>query len=90
MPNPTLDQTVGNITLLKNGNSSVTERMSRSFWNSDLLDNVSFHNPSLTVSMDFSFCDGFGFVLCSFLCVYTQKDPQGLEMKYPNRVGGSN
>jgi hypothetical protein len=77
MPNPTLDQTVGNITLLKNGNSSVTERMSRSFWNSDLLDNVSFHNPRLTVSMDFSFCYGFGFVLCSFLRVKRRKTHRG-------------
>src|SRR5579863_4165610 len=49
MPNPTLDQITGNITLLKNGNSSVTERMSRPFRNSDLLaewfQNVAIHIP---------------------------------------------
>src|ERR1700731_3043708 len=49
MPNPTLDQITGNITLLKNGNSSVSKRMSRSFGNSDLLaewlQNIAIHIP---------------------------------------------
>src|ERR1700722_13088219 len=49
MPNPTLNQVTGNITLLKNGNSSVTERMSRSIRNSDLLaewlQNIAIHIP---------------------------------------------
>ena len=49
MPNPTLDQITGNITLLKNGNSPVAERMSRSDRNSDLLaewiQNIAIHIP---------------------------------------------
>jgi len=49
MPNPTLDQITGNITLLKYGNSSVSECMSRSFRNSDLLaewlQNIAIHIP---------------------------------------------
>ena len=49
MPSPTLDQITGNIILLKNGNSSVAERMSRSDWDSDLLaewlQNIAIHIP---------------------------------------------
>src|ERR1700756_227769 len=48
MPNPTLDQITENITLLKNGNSSVSERMRRSDRDSDLakwLQNKAIHFP---------------------------------------------
>ena len=49
MPNPTLNQVTRNKILLKNGDSPVPERMSRSDWDSDLLaewlQNKAIHIP---------------------------------------------
>jgi hypothetical protein len=47
MPNPTLDKITRNIILLKNGDSSMAERMSRSDRDSDLLAEW-FQNPLKT------------------------------------------
>lgn len=51
MPNPTLDQVTGNIILLENGNSSVSERMSRSDRDSDLLAEW-FQNKAIHIPID--------------------------------------
>ena len=51
IPNPTLDQVSRNIILLKNGYSAVSERMSRSDWNSDLLAEW-FQNKAIHIPID--------------------------------------
>src|ERR1700719_825276 len=48
MPNPTLDQITGNITLLKYGNSSVSERMRRSDRDSALFLQSGFRTKRFT------------------------------------------